>query len=156
MDGYLAKPIDPRLMFAAVEEQAAADAATPARAANERRAVNRQELLDRLGGDEKLLVDVARIFLEDCPRQLDAIRQAIDAKLVDRVRAAAHALKGSAGNLSASALFEAARTLEHLAEQQEASAIRAAWQAVDAEAARVLAELSADFLEPSRGPTCVR
>ena len=104
MDGYLSKPIDVALMFEVVEQDAAPASTVPS-------ALDRTSALARMGGDEQLLQDVATLFLEDCPMRLQAIRTAIDQQSAAGLRNEAHALKGAAGNLSASGLFEAARTM---------------------------------------------
>ena len=77
-------------------------------------AVDRDLLMERLGGDEELLIDVVRIFLDDCPVRLAAIKAAVDSRDAERIRTTAHALKGAAANLSAQGLFEAAGMLERL------------------------------------------
>ena len=53
-------------------------------------------------------------------------------------REAAHSLKGSAGNLSATGLFEAARTLERLGAESRLDAAEGAWRVLEAEAANVM------------------
>ena len=58
--------------------------------------------------------DVVRLFLEDCPVRLAAIRAAITAGDMEALRTAAHALRGAAGTLSASGLVEAASVLERI------------------------------------------
>ena len=67
---------------------------------------------ERLGEDEELVSDVIRLFLEDYGVRLDAIASAIEARDSERLRAAAHTLKGGASNLSAPGVVEAARVLE--------------------------------------------
>ncbi len=58
--------------------------------------------LEKLGGDETLLVDASRIFLEEAPTLILRLRESIknaDAKGVER---AAHSLKGALSCLGAS------------------------------------------------------
>ncbi len=129
MDGYLAKPIDRARLLAVVEDGAAGDpagAAPPAAAA----AFDRALLLARLGGDEALLALVVRLFLEDCPGRLAAIRQALDARDAAALEASAHALKGAAANLSAGRLIAAAATLERTAHERRLEAAEAGWRLV--------------------------
>jgi HPt (histidine-containing phosphotransfer) domain-containing protein len=54
------------------------------------------------------------------------------------VRATAHALKGSAGNLSVGGLSEAASVLERIGEESQLDAADAAWRQLSAEAASVI------------------
>ncbi len=39
---------------------------------------DREEMLERLGGDTELLDDVLQVFLEECPRMLQEVRGAVD------------------------------------------------------------------------------
>jgi signal transduction histidine kinase/DNA-binding response OmpR family regulator len=137
MDGYLSKPVDPRMLFAVVEQEFAPPA-KPADAAAKPLVFDESELRARVAGDEQLLNDVVRIFLEDCPARLAAIRAAVERRDGDAIRMAAHALKGAAGNLAANGLFEAARVLERLGAEARLDAAEAAWRIVAAEAANVV------------------
>jgi CheY-like chemotaxis protein len=144
MDGYLSKPIDPVVLFSTVEEEsgaggAAADAVEPVPV--RRAAVDREGLMRRLAGDEDLLQQVIVLFLEDCPPRLAAIQAAAVQGNAEQIRLAAHALKGSAGNLSADALCEAARDLEHIGAESRLEDAPAAVTRVVNEAAAVVAQL---------------
>jgi len=94
--------------------------------------------MERLGHDEGLALDVVRLFLADCPHRLTAIKAAIDERSAERIFMTAHALKGSAGNLSAIGLHEAARTLERLGAEGGLDDAPAAWRRLATEAARVM------------------
>ena len=52
-------------------------------------------------GDPELLVDLIQMYLEDAPTKLSEINEGLVDQDWDRVERAAHALKGSAGNLGA-------------------------------------------------------
>ncbi|MBI3209481.1 MAG: Hpt domain-containing protein [Candidatus Solibacter usitatus] len=68
--------------------------------------------LSRVGGDAELLQEMAQIFLEECPVQMEAVREAVrnrDAKALER---SAHSLKGSVGNFGAAQTQETAYRLE--------------------------------------------
>jgi signal transduction histidine kinase/DNA-binding response OmpR family regulator len=137
MDGYLAKPINQALLFDVVERGAHGEAA-PAAEPPQPAAFNRAELIDRLGGDASLLKDVVRLFLEDCPVRLAAIKQAVDAQDAELIRTTAHALKGAAGTLAARGVFEAAQTLERLGAESRLEPTQAAWRALSKEAAELM------------------
>ena len=64
MDGYLAKPIDPKALFAEVEEGLNHRPASPVRAKTD--AIDHAELLHRLYGDEELAAEVVRLFIGEC------------------------------------------------------------------------------------------
>jgi two-component system sensor histidine kinase/response regulator len=135
MDGYLSKPIDPAILFATVEHDAAAAPEVAAPAPVTASPVDREALMTRVGGDEELFTEVIQLFLLDCPARVAAIKAAVESEDCDEVRLAAHALKGSAGNLSATALTSAARTLERLGTERRLEAAPAAFRNLAAQAA---------------------
>jgi signal transduction histidine kinase/DNA-binding response OmpR family regulator/HPt (histidine-containing phosphotransfer) domain-containing protein len=137
MDGYLSKPIQQALLFQVVEQGSEGDVSVPAAA------IDAAGLLARVGGDQELMRDVVRLFLEDCPVRLAAIRAAITAGDMDALRTAAHALRGAAGTLSASGLVEAASVLERIGAEKRTDAAEAAWKTLNAQAAQLAAALQA-------------
>jgi len=134
MDGYLSKPVNPKLLFDVVEEGSGG---------NKARSVvfDRTTLVERLDGDKALLADVVRLFLEECPVRLAAIRSAIDQRDPERGRCAAHALKGAAATVGATAVFEAAQTLERLWAEKRLEPLEAVWRKLSTESALVLESL---------------
>ncbi len=68
--------------------------------------------LERLGGDEELLREVARLFLDEYPALMVEIREAVTALDADGLQRAAHTLKGSVSNFGADAAYNAAFVLE--------------------------------------------
>jgi two-component system, sensor histidine kinase and response regulator len=138
MDGYLSKPINQKMLFAVVEQAAEGEAKPPVEALAKSTVMNRADALERLGGDVELLADVIKIFLEDCPARLTAIKVAVDARDAAGIRAAAHALKGAASNISATSLFEAAQVMERIGDESRLDAASAAFRVVAAEAASVM------------------
>jgi len=57
--------------------------------------------LERVGGDEPLLVELIAIFLEEYPKFATRLTQALSQKDFAGIREAAHSLKGSLGYLGA-------------------------------------------------------
>jgi signal transduction histidine kinase/CheY-like chemotaxis protein len=137
MDGYLSKPIDPSTLFAAVEQEVdgALVETTSARSAM---SFDQDALRIRLGGDDELMTDIIRVFVEDLPVQLAAIASAVSVQNATALRAAAHTLKGAAGNLSITRLCEAASALERIGAESRMDAAEAAWQHVSVEASEAL------------------
>lgn len=71
--------------------------------------------LERVGGDEELLRELAGLFLGDYPRQLGIIDDALardDLKCAERE---AHSVKGAVANFGAAGASESARVLEFAA-----------------------------------------
>jgi two-component system sensor histidine kinase/response regulator len=131
MDGYVSKPLDPRLLCAVVEQEEVASSLQPP-------AFERDAVLERLGGDSQLLSEVIQRFLVDCPLRVAAIKSAVETRNADALCREAHALKGTAGNLSAVTLFETAEILEQLGREQRFDAAEAACRKLSDEATHVL------------------
>ncbi len=98
-------------------------------------------MLQRFDGDEVLLSNVIGVFLDDCPARLKAIKAAVDAKEPEAIRIEAHGLKGTAGNLSATSLFDAAEILERVGAECRLDAADAAWRRLSMAASDVLTTL---------------
>jgi two-component system sensor histidine kinase/response regulator len=82
-------------------------------------ALDRPLALSRVGGDTELLKEIAQLFIDEYPRVLGELREAIahrDAKAIERT---AHGLKGSVANFGASAAVEAACRLETMGREQQ-------------------------------------
>jgi len=99
MDSCLTKPFRAEELYQAVEDPFAkvvetliARQAAPA-SAEARRAA----LLARVGGKAKLLGSLVRLFLNDCPKKLSAIKRAIARRDGRMLASAAHALRGPIG-----------------------------------------------------------
>jgi two-component system sensor histidine kinase/response regulator len=68
--------------------------------------------LERLGGDEALLREVAGLFLDEYPMLMAEIRQAAQSRDADALQRAAHSMKGSVSNFGADGVYQAAFALE--------------------------------------------
>ncbi|WP_018983817.1 Hpt domain-containing protein [Salinimonas chungwhensis] len=86
---------------------------------------NRQSALQRLMNNEALLNRILKIFFEQAETHLTAIRDNIQQGRLEEARAAAHALKGSAGEVGAD------RMHQHLGQLENALVSKAAQQAAD-------------------------
>src|SRR5436309_15220797 len=82
MDGYITKPV----CFSDIEKMLANFSSAPLSAPmpsprkTEKNAWGKAEALERLGGDEKLLRELCQIFLEESPKVLQKLREAITEK----------------------------------------------------------------------------
>ena len=120
MDGYITKPV----RFSDIEQTLSGLASAPpskAKSAAEVASWNRAEALDRIGGDEELLQDLCQIFLEESPKLLQKLRQAVASGDCDGVMRAAHSLKGESSYLGAGGTSQAARRLEEMGRSQDLS-----------------------------------
>ena len=113
MDGYLAKPI----RFSDLEQTLAA--LDGGRLSNKEAPLalfswDKAQALERLGGDEDLLRELCEIFLEESPKILKKLRQALTEGDAATVMRTAHSLKGEVSYLGAPAALQAARQLEDM------------------------------------------
>jgi CheY-like chemotaxis protein len=150
MDGYLSKPVDPAMLFAAVEQDGGGGVQPTAPGGPI--TFDEGALRHRLSYDDVLMTDVIRAFIEDLPARLAAIHDAVIAGDPEALGSAAHALKGAAANLSAGGLFEAARVLERVGSDSRMDAAEAAWRHLSVEASNIVDALrrhSPSTQEPS-------
>jgi signal transduction histidine kinase/CheY-like chemotaxis protein len=142
MDEYLTKPLDPRQLCQLVEQIAAGRMPVPIHQ-SDASGVS-LKVLARVGGDRELLAEISRLFVDDAPRHLERIRQAIDARDGDALLRAAHGLKGAAANFDADGVVSAARTLEEIGRAQQFDEDRlpeTAWCALSQEIDRLIGVL---------------
>jgi signal transduction histidine kinase/CheY-like chemotaxis protein/HPt (histidine-containing phosphotransfer) domain-containing protein len=140
MDEYLTKPLDSRQLCALVEQMAGgAQAGEPHREL----ATLSLRVLARVGGDHELLAEISRLFVDDAPRHLQSIREALDSRNGEWLRRAAHGLKGAAANFEADGVVSAARTLEEIGRTGDFDAHEAAWHALRSETDRLISMLRA-------------
>jgi two-component system, sensor histidine kinase and response regulator len=78
----------------------------------------RAEALDRLGGDEDLFRELCGIFLEESPKLLQKLREAIAEGDPVGVMRAAHSLKGELGYLGAETAVKASQSLEDMGHEK--------------------------------------
>jgi CheY-like chemotaxis protein/HPt (histidine-containing phosphotransfer) domain-containing protein len=110
MDDYLAKPIRPDTLRAAVASVARRK--PEAEPVGGDVGVDADEIAARIGGDQELLVDISRLFVTHAPEMLQALHAAAGARDAAALSSAAHALKGSIGNFTQGPSFELARRIE--------------------------------------------
>ena len=79
---------------------------------------DRDDMLERLGGDTALLDDVLVVFLEECPKLFEEVRGAVDEGDPKRVHRAAHSMKGALLNISAAPAAAEAKQLELLGSEE--------------------------------------
>jgi HPt (histidine-containing phosphotransfer) domain-containing protein len=75
--------------------------------------------LSRVGGDVELLKEIAILFLDDYPKSLIELREAVEARDAKRVERTAHGLKGSVSNFGARTAVDAAFQLESMGRAQK-------------------------------------
>ena len=123
MSDYISKPVDPqRLATTLARWTAPSKACSPQSGGTTQAAVpvfDEKELLERLMGDHKLAQKLVDSFVQDVPEKLANLDGLIRAADSVSIRAAAHALKGAAANLSARALKELAVQMQEAATKED-------------------------------------
>jgi signal transduction histidine kinase/DNA-binding NarL/FixJ family response regulator len=120
LDAHIAKPFEGEELFRIVEDLcggASVRSAEPSISEKEAivaGAFSAEDLLKRVGGNPKVLRDVAKIFLVDTPKRMSIIRKAIARQDGEALAHAAHALRGAVAMLGASEITEDARQIEAL------------------------------------------
>ena len=118
MDDYVAKPIRAQQLFEAIQTVLGASAEArprPEGETHEVEIVDWSEALKSVKGDRALLKEIVEAFLQEVPRLMETIRQAIADADSAALQIAAHTLKGPAGYLGAAQAFEQAWQLEQMA-----------------------------------------
>jgi len=149
MDGYVSKPIHPPSLFAEIERCLAGTKESTAMTIHPREPferLDRASLMERVEGDQELLVELVNLFLEDAPRLLAAMRAALQRGDMQVLERSAHSMKGAAGNLSAHATVAAAALLEKNAKSGDTESSKVSLAALE-EAVRRLQPGLADLCQ---------
>lgn len=104
--------------------------------------LDKDEILARVDGDVELLGELVEIFLEDCPRLMKEIEEAVTSNNTEALERSAHAFKGSVGNFTTKTPFEAAFTLETMGRNGDLDGANDALAKLKTELERLKPELS--------------
>jgi len=96
-------------------------------------------------GDQELLKELAGLFLEDVPPQLETLRQAIEGDDASGVQRVAHTLKGSCGNMGAVRMATICAELEDVGRSGELERAPMLAERLEAEFGRVRPALQAEM-----------
>jgi two-component system sensor histidine kinase/response regulator len=97
--------------------------------------------LERVEGDRDLLDEIARLFADECPTNLQEIRQAMAAGNVRLLERLAHTMKGAVFYLGGARVAEAALTLEQQARVGDLANAGTSVQTLEKEIGLLLPEL---------------
>jgi HPt (histidine-containing phosphotransfer) domain-containing protein len=99
------------------------------------------EALSRADGDQSLFLTLARLFLQESPKEAAAARAALGRQDCAGLVEAAHKLKGSVMEMCAPRLLESAKRLEELGRQGELAEASSVCAEVETRLAEVHAAL---------------
>jgi PAS domain S-box-containing protein len=138
MDAYLSKPLRPTELLAMIDSFFA----PPGTSAPSQPSVDGVTLLAGFGGNSRLLGEVIDVFVQDAPRLVLQMKEAVVHGDRDAIASAAHALKGSLGLFSKGDAYTHASQLVQSARKDELSGIGATCSALEEEIAHLLHELA--------------
>jgi PAS domain S-box-containing protein len=145
MDGYISKPIHSSVLFAEIDrclKGTERDTAMTTNAWESGELLNRASLLERVEGDQELLAEIINLFVDEAPRLLDAMRDALRQGNMAVLERSAHSLKGAASNLSANLTAAAASRLEKNAKNGDVESSRASLTNLEGAVDRLLPALA--------------
>jgi two-component system, sensor histidine kinase and response regulator len=112
---------------------------------------DRSKALQQVDGDESLLRELVQIFVEEVPRQLDTLQQAITASDFETIERTAHSLKGELSCLGLTEVAKKASDLEGLGRAREGQPPAELYRAFSAELSDVTSAMR-DMLEATSLP----
>jgi two-component system sensor histidine kinase/response regulator len=93
---------------------------------------DRSAALERIGGDEELLREIAILFISEYPMLIQEIRAAMETGDAETLERSAHSLKGSVANFEARAAVDAAFRLEAIGRSKNLAEAPAAIRELEA------------------------
>jgi HPt (histidine-containing phosphotransfer) domain-containing protein len=95
-------------------------------------------LLERVGGDQDIFVELCDVFLDDAPRRLDSIRIALESGDAGVLRREAHAFRGEAAAFDAADVVTVAREIEQLAAAGDVQRAHPLWPLLEGHGRRLI------------------
>jgi len=144
MDGYVSKPIDIKELSRTIDDLIAKNEAReePILAGSPTGSiVNRDAFLERVGGDEQLMKQLIGLFLDEGPRLLAQVEEAVRQKAPEELEKAANALKDSVAGLAAEQAMTAAGRLEVIGKSRDLDHVGEAYQDLRLKVQQVRREL---------------
>jgi len=139
MDDYVTKPVNPKELQRAIEQFIKEpDLGGSGKPPISGPPVDLAEALEVVGGDVDLLGDVVEMSLEECPEQMDGLRDELARQDAAGVESKAHRLKGVLGNVGGLTARDIAQRLETMGEEGNLDGGMAAFEELRAEMERVV------------------
>ena len=142
MDDYLPKPLQPRELLEAIARLVGPG---EAREAPVEPTFDREEALNRVGGDPEVLREIAELLIESLPGHLSGMRAAIARGDAPALGRAAHSLKGAVATFGARSAVDAAVRLETLAQENDLGGAEESFRALQDALTRLEAGLRAEI-----------
>lgn len=152
MDDYLSKPVTAEAMATTLSKWLPVESAaeepqvtTPTTLPDEPELPVFEEgsLLARIGGNEVLARKIMRKFLDDVPKRVELLREALGNGNLEEALLHAHTVKGSSRNVGAQSLGQAAERLEKACQTNDSGSLTELTERVEAQFEELKARLAA-------------
>ena len=150
MDDYVAKPVRAQELGEALRRWVSVEGES-ATGADEENSDGGNAMLDPIvlagleeleeDGEESIVAELAGMFLEDAASRIEELREAVDEGDANSVREAAHALKGSSGNMGVHEMEEPCAKLQEAGESGDLKNASALLEQLEAAFGRARPEL---------------
>jgi len=146
MDGYISKPANSQQIEDAIAKILGSEpghevASAPAIVLAPPTVWNPAKALARLGGDTQILNEIVTIFLEESPKQIAQLRQALEESDGETIERIAHTMISELGYLDISGASHRARDLEHMGRTRALEKAAEVLAALEAEVRAVASEV---------------
>ncbi len=91
------------------------------------KAIDKDELLERVDGEKEFLAELIEIFINDIPEQLAEIQNAVDNRNSEELEKSAHKLKGAISNFAEKTAFKTALQLEMMGRNNKLDRVEEAY-----------------------------
>ncbi|MGE5583572.1 MAG: PAS domain S-box protein [Bacillota bacterium] len=133
MDGYLTKPIKADQLYTIIANLLPAKKADAA----ESPPVDLAETMRIVEGDKELLKELVMIFVNDCPRRLQEIKEAIETGNPRNLELSAHSFRGAVVNFGAHRVFDLLNELEKMGKTADLNNARSVFKKLAGEIERI-------------------
>ncbi|MCF7810316.1 response regulator [bacterium] len=139
MNDYISKPIQPKKLMEVIErwsddkDKPYGEEVIDESSFDKFELFNIEDILNRLGDDEEILVEILEVFIEDIPKQIEIVREALIQQDSEQIRSQAHTLKSACGNVGAQSLQELSRMLEEAGKKNNLPKSKSIFENIEAE-----------------------
>jgi two-component system, sensor histidine kinase and response regulator len=140
MDGYVSKPIDRKALKEAIASAVKGSRHSSHQDDSDTDSIgwNYEQVLERIGGDETLFREIAQIFQDETPKNLEILRQAISRRDAAAIEKIAHSLKSQLGYLGTPGISQRTRALEEMARANDLDDAASIFATVETEISAIL------------------
>ena len=124
MDAYLSKPVkleDLAKVISELFDEGKINKKKEAQVSKkeEEIQIDMKRAMEAVGGDRELLNELLGMFIEDSEENIEKIKEAIRKKDYEKLRETAHRMKGAAGNLGLTGIYDICLSLENMGKKRD-------------------------------------